>query len=227
MENISINPNHQQKRKLHDQQSNPNNPPSSLDSPIQTSNERNSPAYKRQRMTAASAPLSANPTKGMVNSSPQPRIIDLTRGSNFEPHKGAKRLVVKNLKAASSQNVDDYYNKVWKDLDGAVTSIFGGEQTSSPLEVLCRGVEATCRRGRAHDLYLHLRDHSKEFMDKVMLPQIQGEIGAGSIGALLTVHKYWKVWHKQTARINPIFYCTYVQANQLADSHPLHIQLSR
>ena len=190
MEHTSLHSNLPQKRRHKDHHAYPStNPP-----PPST------PAAKRPKLSAASDTLLGNSNSIMGNSS-TPRTIDLTRGSNFEPQKGAKRLTVNNLKAKSSQNVDDYYTKVWRDLDSAVTSIFNGEQTTSPLEVLCRGVEATCRRGRAHDLFVHLRDHSRSHMEKQLLPKIQAEVGAGSIGALSTVHTYWKVWHKQTASI--------------------------
>lgn len=181
MENISVNPNLPQKRKHPDHQNRPSTPPQDTS--------------KRPRLSSIALPVNMN---NSVATPPKPRVVDLTHVSKFAPHKGAKRLVVKNLKSAPSQNVEDYYSKVWRDLDSALSSIFNGEQTSSPLEVLCRGVEATCRRGKAQELFVHLRDHSRSHMEKQLLPKIQADVGAGSIGALRTVHKYWKVWHKQT-----------------------------
>lgn len=189
MENTSLNSNLPQKRKHPNHQNQPSTPPPPQTIPFTDTS-------KRQRLSSTALPANMDNTVAIP---PQPRVVDLTNISKFAPHKGAKRLVVKNLKSAPSQNVEDYYNKVWRDLDSAVSSIFNGEQTSSPLEVLCRGVEATCRRGKAPDLFVHLRDHSRSHMEKQMLPKIQADVGAGSIGALRTVHKYWKVWHKQTA----------------------------
>lgn len=118
--------------------------------------------------------------------------------SNFEPHKGAKRLVIKNLRTTSQRDVDDYYEKTWRELDAAVTAVFERQQPVTPFEVLCRGVEATCRRGKAGHLSAHLRDRSKVYLEKQLLPIIESESGTSNVDALRTVHKYWTVWNEQS-----------------------------
>ncbi|KAH6680818.1 Cullin [Halenospora varia] len=125
--------------------------------------------------------------------------------SNFEPHKGAKRLVIKNLRTTSQRDVDDYYEKTWRELDAAVTAVFERQQPVTPFEVLCRGVEATCRHGKAGHLSAHLRDRSKVYLEKQLLPIIESESGTSNVDALRTVHKYWTVWNEQSTLLRSIF----------------------
>lgn len=62
--------------------------------------------------------------------------IDLTRVSNFQPHTGAKRLVIKNLRTTSPNDREQYFKKTWDELDDALASVFSNKQPESPLEVL-------------------------------------------------------------------------------------------
>lgn len=127
----------------------------------------------------------------------QHKVIDLTKASNFQPHSGAKRLVIKNLRTTQKKDVDSYYKRTWENLDAAITSVFNGQQPVSPLEVLCRGVEATCRHGQAESLSLHLKERCKRYLEKDLLPVIEAEAGATHLGALRAVYKYWTIWNNQ------------------------------
>jgi cullin-4 len=127
-------------------------------------------------------------------------VVDLTRPSNFQPHTGAKRLVIKNLRISSRKDTDEYYIRTWADLDAALTSVFNREPTSSPLEVVCRGVEHTCKRGRSEQLAAHLKDRSKAYLEKELLPVIERESGSSNVEALRAVYKFWTVWNEQSVR---------------------------
>jgi len=140
----------------------------------------------------------------------QPRPIDLTtRATAFEPYRGAKKLVIKNLKVSSS-DVEKYYADTWTELDVAVKVILNGERTQTPLEKLCKGVEMTCRKGRAQDLFEHFKGLCKLHMEKHVLPAIQNNAGSGSVGVLRVVHGYWIIWHKRTAS-----YCLHLRIPML------------
>jgi cullin-4 len=132
----------------------------------------------------------------------RPGSVDLTRPSNFQPHTGAKRLVIKNLRTPSRHDVDEFYNRTWEQLDASLTSVFNQEQTSSPLEVLCRGVEATCRRGQSERLSTHLKERCKAYLEKQLLPVIERDSGSSNVDALRTVHKFWMVWNEQSVRLD-------------------------
>jgi len=58
--------------------------------------------------------------KGVVS---RPGFVDLTRQPQFDPQSGVKRLVIKNLRISSPRDADEYYNRVWKELDSALTSV--------------------------------------------------------------------------------------------------------
>ncbi|KAE8442006.1 hypothetical protein EG329_003942 [Mollisiaceae sp. DMI_Dod_QoI] len=135
----------------------------------------------------------------------RPKVIDLTRPSNFQPNTGAKKLVIKNLRTKSRQDVDEFYSRTWDELDDTLTSIFRRQSPKAPLETLCRGVEATCRRGLAGRLSTHLRDRCKLYLEKDLLPKIESEAGSANVEALFTVHKYWTEWNKQATLIRSIF----------------------
>ncbi|KUJ09922.1 Cullin-domain-containing protein [Mollisia scopiformis] len=135
--------------------------------------------------------------------SSRPKVIDLT--TSIQPTTGAKKLVIKNLRTKSRQDVGEYYQRTWNELDDTLTSIFRRQTPKAPLEVLCRGVEATCRRGEADKLAVHLRDRCKAYLEKELLPKIEREPGSANVEALSTVHKYWTEWNKQATLIRSIF----------------------
>jgi hypothetical protein len=61
-----------------------------------------------------------NKGKGPV---PRTGFVDLTRQSQFDPQNGVKRLVIKNLRTSSPKDADEYYTRVWAELDSALTSV--------------------------------------------------------------------------------------------------------
>jgi cullin-4 len=126
------------------------------------------------------------------------RVIDLTTPSMFQPSTGAKQLVIKNLKKTSKAQVDTYYKRTWDELDRAVTDLFTRNHPTQPLEVLFRGVEATCRHEDADRLYTHLRDRCKGYLEKKLLPKIEKETGTSYTDAVRTVQKYWTLWNEQS-----------------------------
>jgi cullin-4 len=147
--------------------------------------------------TSYSAEMSKLTVKG-----PRPPVVDLTRTSNFQPNTGAKKLVIKNLRTTSRQDVDEYYKKTETELDDALTSIFKRQSPKSPLEVLCRGVETLCRRGQADELFRNLKRRCQVHLEKNVIPQMQSEAGVNSVNTLKTVLKFWTAWNEQSVRLS-------------------------
>lgn len=139
-------------------------------------------------------------TTGMMN---RPGVIDLTRPAKFPTHEGPRRLVIKNLRTTSPNNLEQYYKKTWAELDNALTANFNRQQPATPLEVLCRGVEAVCRHGEGEKLAKHVRTRSKTYLETELLPQIEKEASSGSVDALRAVHKFWSLWNEQSVRLPP------------------------
>ncbi|RDL39757.1 Cullin homology [Venustampulla echinocandica] len=223
-ENIAIRSNLSRKRKNHDRkpQDKVSSKPSStstesLFTPSPTINATTTsrptdrrypspPATKRLK-TIHPSNLGQSADMSKVMSRPaQPKVIDLTGSpSNFQPHVGVKKLVIKNLRPSSRKDIDSYYERTWSELDGAITAVFNGSQPAPPLEVLCRGVEATCRRGQAEKLANYLRDRCKAYIEKQLLPTIESQARPTNIDALRTIYRFWTVWNDQSTLLRSIF----------------------
>lgn len=138
-------------------------------------------------------------------------FIDLTkpRGSSaFQPNQGAKKLVIKNLRTVSRTNeLEQYYAKVWEDLDAALQSVFARQQPRKPLDTLYKGVESLCQHlrkknidNKGHNeikLYEFLRQRCENYLNGEVAKSINGGAGANSIEVLRSVLKYWAIWCQQ------------------------------
>jgi cullin-4 len=187
------------------------------------------PAAKRLKTASSSENFSRpeimNKTVGIVT---RPAFVDLTRGpSNFQPHAGAKKLVIKNLRTTSRADLQEYYEKTWRDVDEGLTAIFKKEEPRVPLEVLCRGVEATCRHGKAENLFLHLKDRCKTYLEKLMLPILEKEAAGTNVDALRAVWRFWSLWNKQSVRVLKSIPFQKGWLIYRSDSNTLYLQLPR
>lgn len=154
---------------------------------------------KRPRFAAASAEamqaMSAK-ARGKAHDT-----IDLTRSSAFQPHNGAKRIVIKNLRqpgAAREAQVREYYAETEKILDDMLTVVLAGGKPPVPLERLYRGVEDHCRNGNAGKIHLVLRDRVDSHVSRVILPRVQRS-GEGS--NLNMAKQLLAEWHLFNAQI--------------------------
>ena len=133
----------------------------------------------------------------------RPEIIDLTkRASAFQPHTGAKKFVIKNLRTTSrAQDVEDYYRRTWAELDTALTAIFSSSQPRQPLERLYRGVEDLCRSGQAEKVYDMLRQRCEDHLHGEVLQKIKADGGNSNVDMLRSVYKHWKTWNAQSVNL--------------------------
>ncbi|KAL4887389.1 hypothetical protein BJY04DRAFT_204342 [Aspergillus karnatakaensis] len=127
--------------------------------------------------------------------------------SNFTPHTGAKRLVVKNLKTGNRLNQDSYFDKVWAQLDAALTAIFSGGKPEVSLEELYKGAENVCRQGRAAVLSKRLESRCREHVTGKLHGSLVDRAQMGSnIDTLRSVVEAWKVWQSMLVTVRWIFY---------------------
>lgn len=127
----------------------------------------------------------------------------MTDTSGFQPQTGAKRLVIKNLRKSSPGNLEEYYAKTWQELDTALTSIFDRKTPETPLEILCRGVEAMCRGGKAEELFRHLEKRCKSHLDITLLSRIEKNAQSNSVELLRAVINGWRTWNNQLVSGTP------------------------
>jgi cullin-4 len=196
------------KRRLQDQP--PKKSAASLpESSRSSSSQSTLPFTKRLKTSHSTANIGPRMDMGATQViSSRPKVVDLTT-SNFQPTTGAKKLIIKNLRTKSRQDVGEYYQRTWVELDDTLMAIFSKDSPRAPLEVLCRGVEATCRRGEAEKLAVNLRDRCKSYLENTLLPKIENESGSTNVEALWTVHKHWLEWNKQavSSAITLEYYC--------------------
>ncbi|KAL5343112.1 Cullin family-domain-containing protein [Aspergillus crustosus] len=127
--------------------------------------------------------------------------------SNFTPHTGAKRLVVKNLKTGTRLNQDSYFDKVWGQLDAALSAIFNGGKPDVSLEELYKGAENVCRQGRAAVLSKRLQGRCRDYVTGKLHDSLVDKAQAGSnIDTLRSVVGAWKLWQSMLVTVRWIFY---------------------
>lgn len=120
------------------------------------------------------------------------------RQSNFTPHAGAKRLVVKNLRTGPKLNQDSYFEKVWGQLDAALVAIFDGGKPDTSLEELYKGAENVCRQGRAEVLARKLQEKCREHVSgRLRQNLVSRAAGTSDIDALRVVVDAWAVWQSK------------------------------
>ncbi|KAL3473128.1 hypothetical protein BJX99DRAFT_249177 [Aspergillus californicus] len=127
--------------------------------------------------------------------------------SNFTPHTGAKRLVVKNLRTGTRLNQDSYFDKVWAQLDAALSAIFSGGKPEVSIEELYKGAENVCRQGRAAALSKRLQERCREHVaGKLRDTLIEKAQMESKTDTLRSVVEAWKVWQSMLVTIRWIFY---------------------
>jgi len=147
------------------------------------------------------------------------------RTSAFQPHAGARKLVITNFRGPTpsrSADVDEYYTRTWADLDAALTEVFAGRQPRQPLERLYRGVENLCRKGEAERLTEMLQTRFDDHLGKEVLERIRSDGGSGSgdnVAMLRVVLGYWKNWSAQLTLLRSIF--SYLDRSFLISSKSL------
>ncbi|KAJ0425429.1 hypothetical protein BJY00DRAFT_298514 [Aspergillus carlsbadensis] len=146
-------------------------------------------------------PLHSNPTFQVRSGNAS------SQQSNFTPHTGAKRLVVKNLRTGNRKNQDSYFDKVWGQLDAALSAIFGGGKPEISIEELYKGAENVCRQGRAAVLSKRVQGRCREHVAGSLRETLVEKAQMGSnIDTLRAAVDAWKVWQSMLVTIRWVFY---------------------
>lgn len=120
----------------------------------------------------------------------------VSRPSNFTPHTGAKRLVVKNLRSGPRLNQDEYFDNIWARLSAALDTVFAGGKPTTSLEELYKGAENVCRQGRAPLLAKKLQERCKTYIiDDLRVSMIARTKNGSDIDALRAVVDAWAAWN--------------------------------
>lgn len=158
--------------------------------------ERSRSEAKRQRTiesTIAGHPKrKMSETIGLV----APSNVDLRRAIGFQPHTGARKLVVKNLRPSRVADLREHYGKVQVHILDAVTMILKDEKPRQPLERLYRDVEDICRNNQAEGLYRELRLRTNDYLQSIVLRNLQKADKRGHpLQFLEVLLDAWKNWN--------------------------------
>ncbi|TQV91434.1 hypothetical protein V2A60_008920 [Cordyceps javanica] len=180
--------------------------------------QESSPSRRRPRqLSSSSSSLASAPKRpkhadaGMASAKARgklPEVVDLTeKPSAFQPHAGAKKLVIKNLRRPGNRDaqIEQYYARTEKDLDEGLGAIFAGCKPAVPLERLYRGVEDVCRKGNAEKVYRMLMKRVEKHLQSVVLPRIGKAGDVPEVDVLRNVLAEWKTWNTQTILIRSTF----------------------
>jgi cullin-4 len=153
----------------------------------------------------------ANGTNNVVvdltNSSPPARRSNGSyKTGGINPHTGAKKLVVKNLKTNTSWDSKAYLEKIWGHLDEALASIFKDSHDGFSKEELYRGVENVCRQGGASTLYSRLDKRCTEHVERDIRNPLLQKTGEDNVTVLQAVLQEWARWTEQMTTIRAIFF---------------------
>jgi hypothetical protein len=152
-------------------------------------------------LTGPSPPIS--PQSRMRNKS----FAAQDRPVAFAPHQGPKKLVVKNLRTAPRSDPEQYFEKVWGQLDVSLTAIFKNERLPHSCEELYRGAENVCRQGKAAETYKRLRERFTMYMSQNLREELKSKAnGSSDTDTLKAFVNAWTKWSSQLQTIHQIFY---------------------
>jgi hypothetical protein len=207
------------KRKLSDQ-GEPSQPRSQTINELLSERKTPEPTHpqSRKRLRLSDSPQTATSHKMHPNSGAPPNNGAFGRGvsdsaagfpglnsngrpNNFTPYTGARKLVVRNLRKEPRLDQDSYFDKVWAQLDAALTAIFDGKMPEISLEELYKGGENVCRQERADLLAKKLQHRCKEFVNGNMRRAlVEKAKGSSEVETLRAVMEAWSSWHKKLVR---------------------------
>ncbi|KAK3111468.1 hypothetical protein LTR53_013255 [Teratosphaeriaceae sp. CCFEE 6253] len=151
-------------------------------------------------------------------------VIDLTNGTSpaprqarrpngamqgragINPHTGAKKLVVKNLKPNSSWDSKAYLEKIWGQVDAALAVIFKDGKDGFSKEDLYRGVENVCRQNGASTLFSRLESRCRQHIERDMRDPLLRKASSDNVTVLKAVLAEWAQWKEQMLIIRAIFF---------------------
>ncbi|QIW94490.1 hypothetical protein AMS68_000008 [Peltaster fructicola] len=134
------------------------------------------------------------------------RRTSLQKSPGFNAHTGAKKLVVKNIKAQSQWDSKAYLDKIWTQLDAALDIILKNTRQLYSNEDLYRGVENVCRQGGASTLYTKLEHRCRTHVESDIHHPLAISLDGSNVEVLDKVIHAWTTWKEQMSIIHSIFY---------------------
>lgn len=125
--------------------------------------------------------------------------------SKFQPHSGARRLTIKNARQDVIPDLENYYCRIFLQIQAAISAILSGQRPQQSLERLYRDVEEVCRNGQAELLFSQLYEACEIHLRENTLAVISGAVRSNtSIGTLEATHSCWQDWANKSVSDHPL-----------------------
>ena len=124
----------------------------------------------------------------------------------MNPHTGAKKLVVKNLKTSTTWDSKAYLEKIWGQVDAALSLILKDSHDGYSKEDLYRGVENVCRQGGASTLFTRLDKRCTLHIQQEVRDRLLERASEDNVTVLKAVLTAWTRWKEQMTTIRAIFF---------------------
>ena len=172
----------------------------------------------------AAKPVGPNDMYNFTTSKPKPQaeVVDLTSSdgsplrrngnrlaysSALNPGSGPRKLVVKNMKTAPRTDPQEYFNRVWSQLEVALSALFQDEKLPYSMEELYKGVEFTCRQDFAPELFKKLSERCSNAVGTQVQEALSKSVRLDSdVGTLRVVIGAWSRWNRQFTTLRSIFF---------------------
>ena len=147
---------------------------------------KNGTAFMRSAPGSSSAAIKSQPFNASVDQ------------NKFSPNVGARKLIVKNLRTGPRVGHEPYFDRIWSQLDAALTEILEGRKPEISLEELYKGAENICRQDRALMLAKKVQESCKTYvLEKLRTSLVTRSGGGTDVDTLRAVIEAWSSWHSK------------------------------
>jgi cullin-4 len=136
--------------------------------------------------------------------SPSPRKLLKPGHLNHNPNLGARKIVVKNLRAVPRADPNQYLDQTWNKLAASLDAIFRDAPVPYSLEELYKGAENVCRQGHSAELCSRLEQKIRVYAESLQKTLLAG-IDSENTVVLEEVVNAWSTWNKQIVSIDVDF----------------------
>jgi hypothetical protein len=121
------------------------------------------------------------------------RIVRPKQASSYT---GPKKLLIKNLRNIPRADPNQYFDRIWNQLEAALSAIFRDAEVPYSLEDLYKGVETLCRQDRGPLLYKKLSEKCKIELTSLLKGCLTKAADTmEDFGVLRAVVDAWSIWN--------------------------------
>lgn len=135
------------------------------------------------------------------------KAAQMNSNHHFAAKTGPRNLPVKNLRTTPKSSPENYFAKIWAQLDASLSAIFIGEELPYSLEELYKGAENLCRQGSAPSLNKNLRHKCRDnVVENIKSELVSRSSRLQDKDLVQAFVEAWLAWEKKLKLIRNIFY---------------------